>query len=447
MSALLTSCETDPSPRAEPRSRLPAPEPDVAPVPAQDVSEGDLRAEPACKPFIDIEGRIVVGGRPTDLKVERAEELPKIRTYGWAPGQVLVALKTDWITTPAAHPEGRLSRVDCRTGARVPVYFEAAADLGNTVVAQNGRHLYFSGARGLSMLDTWTSRTTLLARAPKAPTNCAAAPPESEGRLRDLPRSLSRAGDRLVFHRGGACGADHAWTAQELELRGPTDGVLGTRDGTTEVHRPHPVATLAKTGKDVLWLGDAGRCNEPGIRDPASDGIVWRSRDHGASWEKVPVSDPKHGAMVTAADTIWTDLNRPGHLVVHSTICKTSAATRGGSVFRTRDGGKTWARLSVPRIIDPADAGQYILGVRPKAGDLDRLFMWTRHGLFRTRNFGETWFPVADDAKDHPGASPSEARRYEQIGGFIFRATPDGLVRREQATRRVDRVFPAATAP
>jgi hypothetical protein len=29
-----------------------------------------------------------------------------------------------------------------------------------------------------------------------------------------------------------------------------------------------------------------------------------------------------------------------------------------------------------------------------------------------------------------------------QIGGFIFRATDDGLLRREQATRKVERVFP-----
>lgn len=427
---------TEPVPPAAPEDAGPA-QPDASALPT-----GDLRLEPACKPFIDIEGRIVVGGRPTDLKVDRGEGLPKIRTYGWTDAAVLVALKTDWVATPSARPEGRLSRVDCRTGTRARLYDEANADLGSTVIAQDGRHIYFSGARGLSLLDTYTKQTTLLALAPVYDSLCTAASADPEGHVRDIPQALSRAGDRLVFHRGGPCGAEGDWVAEELELRGPVSGVLGTVPDSTKIRRPHPVATVVGDKSDTLWLGDAGRCNEPGVHDPSTIGAIWRSRDGATSWERVPVADPKTGPMPTPAQSIWTDLTRPGHVLVRNTLCQTSASLRGGSVYRTRDGGATWSQVKIPRIIEPADIGQNVLGVLPKEGDLDRLFLWTAQGIFRTRNGGETWFPVADDADDHPGPTPPDPPKYAQIGGYIFRATPDGLVRRERATRRIDRLFP-----
>ncbi len=444
LAAVLTAaCDDRPQDRDSPLPHAAAPTADTAqPGSPPAVAGGDLRLEPACKPFIDIEGQIVVGGRPTDLKVDREGGLPKIQTYGWADGLVLVALKTDWIATPRARPEGRLSQVDCRTGARTAVYDEAGADLGNTVVAQDGRHLYFSGARGLSMLDTHTARTTLLAVAPGFEPACAAALADPDARARDLPVSLSRAGDRLVFHRGGPCGASGQWTAQQLELRGPTSGVLGTVPNTTAVHRPHPVSTLVGDKSNTLWLGDAGRCDEPGVQDPATTGAIWRSDNGGAQWKRVPVSDAKSGPMATAAKTIWTDLAKPGHLLVYGARCTSGDSVRGGSAFRSEDRGATWKLLEIPRVVEPATVGQNILGVRPKGGSLDRLFIWTQQGLFRTRNGGETWFPVADDADDHPGAAPSEPPRYAQIDGFIFRATDDGMVRRERATRRIDRLFP-----
>ena len=202
------------------------------------------------------------------------------------------------------------------------------------------------------------------------------------------------------------------------------------------------MASLVGDKADTLWLGDAGRCDEPGVHDPSTSGAVWRSTDGAATWAQVAVVDPKSGRMVTAVQSVWTDLTRPGHVLVHGARCRSSASQRGGSVYRSRDGGVTWSQLVIPRIVEPADVGQNVLGVLPKEGDLDRLFIWTQQGIFRTRNAGETWFPVADDADDHPGPAPVEPPRYAQIGGYIYRATPDGLVRRERATRRIDRMFP-----
>jgi hypothetical protein len=370
--------------------------------------------------------------------VETGKSAPTLKILGWTPDEVLGALKTDWAAYPLAKPHGVLARVNCRTGTRSELFREPGADFGNSVVARGGKHLYFSGAKGLSLLNMKTGEATVLATAPLQSPKCATLTTGARAVARDLPLELTH--NVLRFHRGGPCGGTGAWVATPLEIRDESGGILG-HGGTVSVHQPHPVATVVGGGGDVLWLGDAGRCDEPGPVDRATNGVVWRSDDAGKSWREISVIDPKKGRMLTAAKGLWTDLTRPNHVLVLSAQCHAGGTVRGGSLFRTRDGGKRWQKIRVGRRAKSPGRSQNILGVQPRDGDLNRLFVWTNRGVFRTRDFGAHWARVHSRGPSPKKVAPSPPR-YVQIGGFIFRATDDGLLRREQATRKVERVFP-----
>ena len=432
----LSACSADPPSTAPPTPVTKSPQP--KPV---ETIKGNLEAAPACNPIIDIEGRVVVGGRATTWTVPTTTPTPRLKVFGWNDDQVLVALKTHWIANPMAKSDGLLAALTCRTGIRNEVYREPGADLGHAVVATGGEHLYFSGATGLSLLDLRTSKAVVITTTPAFKANCWAQQNDMQGLMRDLPEAVSRSGNILTFQRGGPCGFQGTWVSEELEVRGEAGTVLGQQEDVL-IEQPHVVSTVVAGGGETIWLGDAGRCDEPGVRDPATRGQIWRSTDAAKTWQKIKVSDPKYGDMATAARGIWTDLHNPGHLLVLSNLCKSPAGRQGGSLFRSVDNGESWTRIRAPRIIESADVGQNIQGAMPRDGDLNRLYIWTSRGVLRTPNFGDEWFRISSRAPGYPGKAAPLPPRYVQIGGYIFRATRDGLVRREHATRKLDRVFP-----
>jgi photosystem II stability/assembly factor-like uncharacterized protein len=111
------------------------------------------------------------------------------------------------------------------------------------------------------------------------------------------------------------------------------------------------------------------------------DGLLHVTRDDGATWTNVTPPGLPEWATVesislssTAAGTAWVavDAHRLDNLAPY--------------VFRTRDGGLTWAN-----VVAGLPANAYVLTVREDPAVPDLLYAGTRFGLYLSRDGGDSW--------------------------------------------------------
>ncbi|MCZ7650297.1 MAG: hypothetical protein M5U13_03650 [Thermoanaerobaculia bacterium] len=213
------------------------------------------------------------------------------------------------------------------------------------------------------------------------------------------------AGSRLAlaFLVATAVALPPAAGAAAWRPEGPDTG--NVRDVAFDPHRPGTV--WAATANGGVWRsGDGGRSwTLPGTGmmgrkiewlepDPGTAGTLWagidspgrpslfRSRDDGATWERV--TDRYPGVLGTLQPTgarIAFAPSRPAEIWVPSTNLH----------YRSRDGGKTWSDFRVPGqdayvfAVDPADPQVVYAGGR---GDT--------HHLSRSDDGGASWTPVGE---------------------------------------------------
>ena len=128
---------------------------------------------------------------------------------------------------------------------------------------------------------------------------------------------------------------------------------------------------------------------------PNEERGVFRSTDGGASWEKVLYVDDRHGVSDLEIDptnpnilyaAFWHFERRPWTL--------TSGSEEGG-VYKSTDGGTTWARLSkgLPKLL-----GRIGVKVAPSAPERVYVIAESKEGtLFRSDDRGESFEKVSDD--------------------------------------------------
>jgi len=202
----------------------------------------------------------------------------------------------------------------------------------------------------------------------------------------------------------------------------------------------------------VLWASPAR------AHDPSAWGGLFRSRDHGATWESA-----NRGRLVSGALALAISPTDVGHLLL---------GTDSG-LLRSRNGGRDWA-LEVPSVllgavfaVAFAADGQRALvstglgifrdetenGWRPVAApagaaparaivrgaDTRRVYLAGRTGLFRSDDWGQSWSTAADGLPDGPTTTllvvttPSETL-YAVVDGRLW-ASADGA--RTWASRAV----------
>jgi len=98
------------------------------------------------------------------------------------------------------------------------------------------------------------------------------------------------------------------------------------------------------------------------------NGTVYRTRDAGKKWRKLPTLPPERAHLIAAG-------KRVGHLY----------AAAGSALYQTLNGGQTWTKLPLP-----ANAGAirqlFLSGRNPNV-----LYVVTEQGVYRSRDDGEEW--------------------------------------------------------
>ncbi|MFQ5348925.1 MAG: WD40/YVTN/BNR-like repeat-containing protein [Thermoanaerobaculia bacterium] len=129
----------------------------------------------------------------------------------------------------------------------------------------------------------------------------------------------------------------------------------------------------------VMWAGGVS-------------GGVWKSGDRGRSWR--PVGDQLANLAV---NVLRLDPNDPrvlyagtGEGYFREAVRGTALPLRGGGIFKSEDGGTTWARLP------GTDRGRFyfVNDLVISRHDPERIYAATRQGIFRTKNGGESWQQV-----------------------------------------------------
>ena len=128
---------------------------------------------------------------------------------------------------------------------------------------------------------------------------------------------------------------------------------------------------------------------------PNEERGVFRSRDGGASWEKVLYVDALAGCVDLAMDpnnprilyaTFWRVLRTPWSL---------ESGGDGSSMWKSTDGGTTWTELTRNDGMPEGTLG--IMGISVSKADSKTLYAMVeaeQGGLFRSRDAGETWSKV-----------------------------------------------------
>lgn len=380
----------------------------------------------ACTASIDETGQVSVEGTPTSLKLPPGSAL---RVHPYSTAEILVAVQPNPQMAGRAL-DGRLWKVGCAAPHSHALLFKLdKADFGNAATSRDGEQLYFSSPQGIGALALSTLKWTQVTNPPSLKEHCGAGQGVS-GRAVDVVSAKRVSGNKLIFQRGGPCGEKGAWVTTEMHLTRPLEPAKRL------LKVPQQVSTVAIGADGAIWIGDAGRCDQPGVLDPQTPGALWVSRDDGDAWTQRLIKVGKD-APQTAIRRIYADARGRGQLLAVSARCKVGDVTRGGTIYQTRNNGRTWTRLNMPEGIESDTDDQGVHALEVVNGDLKRLRLWSSPSArWETEDGGRTWTQAP------PRPTPRVSDRVAQNDAWSFRATSSGLLRKDLKTRRLRRVYP-----
>jgi photosystem II stability/assembly factor-like uncharacterized protein len=153
-------------------------------------------------------------------------------------------------------------------------------------------------------------------------------------------------------------------------------GIIKTTDGGTswnEVNSMYLVAVDPQKPATLYAIGRAGPDGQLGLS---------KSTDGGAAWRPANAGLPE--ASCHGLSSLAFDLQRRStvYAAVSSGGCN---ETRGGGVWKSLDGGESWAKLDSK----PSGGGVHGLAVDPHSPDT--LYAWNGKGLFKSTDGGASW--------------------------------------------------------
>ncbi|MFW6206014.1 MAG: glycosyl hydrolase, partial [Gemmatimonadota bacterium] len=203
-----------------------------------------------------------------------------------------------------------------------------------------------------------------------------------------------------------AADPDVVWIGTgEVQLRGnvqPGDGVYRSTDaGETWEHagladaRNIGRVRIDPTDCRTVWVAALGHYGEP---NPERG--VFRTTDGGETWEKVLYVDESTGAVDLSLDATDPDRAFVGTWDVWRKPWGLKSGGPGSGLYRTADGGGSWASLKDAPGLPDGVWGK--VGVSISPADPDRVYAIIEAedgGVFRSDDGGDTWKRTNDERK------------------------------------------------
>jgi hypothetical protein len=383
---------------------------------------------------------VLVDGKPTPYRFEGYGG--ELRVHPYDSTHVAFALYQPSLLNPEL--SDTLWLLDCAPpfDRRVLLHREAA-DLGSSALSADRRFLFFT-EQGVRAMNLSTGEVLTITDPPLTPNDHSC---WIEG-VPQLDRVLSLKGENdLWVARGGPCGFEGDFQARRHVVEHPLDAAR------RKLRPAHPTSSVVVDAAGQLWVGDAGLCRSPGIFEPGTRGMVWRSRDAGESFERMEIvrPDAPYNGPKTAVSML---LAASGVLFAKTRVCEGGGiGYYGGNLYRSLDGGKTWEYIAAPPRTYAEGEGDLWVGIEFRGDKLQAHRRGTsEHGDERAELWElahKSWTQVQTTTLATPNAMDelSLASRKAVLGQHEFQATDDGLFRITQgASASRLRVFPKSSS-
>jgi photosystem II stability/assembly factor-like uncharacterized protein len=186
-------------------------------------------------------------------------------------------------------------------------------------------------------------------------------------------------GNQRIFRTidGGA-----RWTPISPDLTRPDPGVPGNLDAPTAAD-----TNDAATRKGVVYAIGPSPITGADLWAGTDDGLVWRTRDGGATWSDVTPAGLPPWSKIGAIEPSHFDRDR-----AYIAVDRHRLDDQAPYVYRTIDGGKSWTAI----VQGLAEGGAFnaVNVVREDPQRTGLLFAGTERGVFVSLDDGARWAPL-----------------------------------------------------
>ena len=181
----------------------------------------------------------------------------------------------------------------------------------------------------------------------------------------------------------------------------PGDGIYRSRDGgeTWDHVGFQTVDAVSKirihpTNPDIVYAALFGKYSVP-----SEERGVYRSMDGGDTWERILFRDANTGAIDLVIDPNDPNVLYAALWEAYRKEYQMSSGGPGSGMFKSTDGGDTWTEMTRNEGM-PADGVVGRIGLSVSGADSDRVYALFEHengGLYRSDDGGDTWALINDD--------------------------------------------------
>ncbi|MEM7585724.1 MAG: glycosyl hydrolase, partial [Acidobacteriota bacterium] len=192
-------------------------------------------------------------------------------------------------------------------------------------------------------------------------------------------------GEKTV--RGNVSHGDGVWKSTDA-------GKTWTHVGLPE-SRHVPRLRIHPRDPDLVYAAVLGH-----LYGPNPERGVYRSRDGGASWQRILHVSDDAGAVDLAMDPTNPRILYAALWRVRRTPWSLESGGEGSGLWKSTDGGDTWSELSDKPGFPQSPLG--IIGIDVSASNPENLYAIVeakQGGVFRSRDGGETWKKVNEERK------------------------------------------------